>query len=186
MKDADHGIRAKQMADFGVTITYLQEMGLLTPTYKTPFKEILIGKYGTSVVLRDEYLPGAWGTTKQMCVGKYHSGTISRLIKESKLPITETEIISQIDQVAYECDLRQTSATSLPKLKRVGGTLTLGVASPLESLPNLMKAKKINVVAKNMKDVDDYLKKLGLLSQDGKKIFVDVADDIYLIVKNYL
>lgn len=186
MKDADHGIKAKQMADFGATIPYWQEMGLPTPTYKTPFEEILIGKFGTSAGIQDTWIPGSFGCEKQMVVGRYNSDTVGRLVKESKLPITEKEIISQIQLIEGDCDLRKTSATSLPNLRRVRGTLTLDTYSPLESLAGLKKVGKINVVAKDMKDMDNYLKKLGILAQDGKKLLVDVADDIYLIMKNYL
>jgi len=181
MNNPDNGVKATSISNFGTTIPYWQREGLPTPKYKTPFEEILVGKYGTHIWHEDTFRNG-----KDLVVGRYNSETVSRLISESNLHISEKDIISDIDKVWSECDLRKTTATALPKLKEVGGTLALDTASSLESLSGLKKADRINVYAKNLKDMDDYLKKLGILAEDGKKILVDVMDNIYLFLKNYL
>lgn len=176
--DSDHGIRGAQIADLQYTIPQWQRKGYHAPNYKDDFSKILLGKYGTNGYVEE--------ATKELYVGRYNSDTISRLIKESGSSIKESDIISKIHNVDSECNLRNTTAVSLPNLKRVYGALTLDTSSPLESLGGLRYAGKINVFAKNLGDMDDYLKKLGILSADGKKIIPHVFDDIYFIMKNYL
>ncbi|MBQ4646355.1 MAG: hypothetical protein IJB79_03305 [Candidatus Gastranaerophilales bacterium] len=187
MKNDDHGIRNIQMADFGSTLPRWDREGLPSPRF-SPIEEILIGKYGTSYYTTETYLPMSWKKADEVVAGRYCSDSISRIIRESKSPLTESDIISTINRVNGECDLRRTTAKSLPNLRTVEGILTLDTASPLESLGGLKKVGKINVVAKNLKEMDEYLTRLGILSADGKTInkAIDIVDDIYLVMKNYI
>lgn len=188
MKNKGCGIPAKQMCSFADDLPNWLKNGGIEPKYKSTLEQILIGKYGTTANLVDTWYSDSTGSKKQMVVGRYNSGVISRLIKESNAETSESDIISQIHVVKEGCDLRETTAISLPNLREIGGTLTLNTSSSLEKLDGLKSVKKINVVAKNLKDMDEYLIKLGILTANDKNIRgnLRIADDIYLIIKNYL
>ena len=115
-------------------------------------------------------------------IGRYSAPSIQTQLSKVKSALTENQILENVDIISENCDLRTTQATIAPKLKEVGGNLTLDASSKLESLPLLKQiGGKLTVIAKSKSDMLQFLAKLGI-STDS----VAIADGIHFVMKNFV
>ena len=115
-------------------------------------------------------------------IGRYSSPSIQTQLYKIKSSLTEDEILKSVDVISENCDLRGTQATVIPKLKEVGGNLTLDAASKLEGLPLLKQiGGKLTVIAKSQSEMLEFLAKLGI-SKDS----ISITDGIHFVMKNFV
>ena len=129
---------------------------------------------------------------KDRVLNRYSSEAVQDKLRKTRNNYTEDEILSSVSKITGSCDLRKTTVKNIPLLKEVHGNLTLDASSPLESLDSLKYAGRITVIAKNKEEMNAYLKKLGIINNNGLANFDrrDVGGDnksgIHFIMKSYI
>jgi len=185
-----YGIPADNIGTLKTNAEYAEQLRTIPKEFQAHWTDVdtfLTRHFGTNVDYRKEIRNAStnWRAKPVKTVGRYSAEPILQKLKTAKSPLSEQDIADEIYKIQGSCNLRGTTARSFPQLHEIGETLTLDTDSPLEDLGALKKVGKIDVIAKNVKEMDKFLMKIGIMSPEGK-ILPDIADDIYLVMKNYL
>ncbi|MBR6164204.1 hypothetical protein IKQ26_10020 [bacterium] len=160
--------------------------GEMCPDIWTEGDTFLRTKLGTKVRYKEEKVYPSCKHVITKTVGRYSSPLAQSLLqRQKKAVLSEQYLMEDVDIVEDSLDLRKTEIVSLPKLKEVGGNLTLDTNSRLGKLPELKQVKgKITVIAKNKDEMNDYLRRLGLIDGYGQPK-VSVGKGVELFMRSY-
>lgn len=161
--------------------------GEICPDMWTEGDTFLRTKLGTKVRYKEEKVYPSCKHVITKTVGRYSSPLVQSLLQRQKNAVlSEQYLMEDVDIVEDSLDLRKTEIVSLPKLKEVGGNLTLDTNSRLGKLPELKQVKgKITVIAKDKNDMNNYLRRLGLI--DGyNQPRVSVGKGVELVMRSYI
>ncbi len=161
--------------------------GEICPDMWTEGDTFLRTKLGTKVKYNEKKVYPSCKHVITKTVGRYSSPLAQSLLQRQKdIVLSEQYLMENVDIVENSLDLRKTEIFSLPKLKEVGGNLTLDANSSLGKLPELKQVKgKITVIAKDKNDMNSYLRRLGLI--DGyNQPRVSVGKGVELVMRSYI
>ena len=142
--------------------------------------DFLAKRFGTLVSYDKNY---ARGTTKK--IGRFSSNGIQSLLKRTKSELGEFDLLKGVNEIIDDCNLRGTSIETLTDLYRIGGNLTLDASSSIKNISGLKNIGKLTVVAKNQEEMEAFLKKIGLMAQNGEML-AKIKNGVHFVMKNYL
>ena len=114
-------------------------------------------------------------------ISRYTSDTVKQeLTKNPQMKnVTENELLKGANVIAESLNLRNTTATKLPDLQKVGDNLTIDASSKLKDLSGLKKVGgKITVLAKNPEEMKGFLEEIKLAPK--------LKEKAQLLIKNYV
>ncbi len=141
--------------------------------------DFLTKKFGT-LVSYDNFIRE---TTKK--IGRFSSNSIQSLLKRTKSELSEFDLLKGVNEVIDDCNLRGTSIETLANLHRIGGNLTLDASSSIKNISGLKDIGKLTVIAKNQEEMEAFLKKIGLMAQNGEML-AKIKNGVHFVMKNYL
>ena len=141
----------------------------------------LVKKFGTSV----NYSSGSFYETSSKVIGRYSSNGVQGLLERTKTKLKESDLLKGVNVITEDCNLKGTNIEELTDLKKIWGNLTLDTSSALKKIDGLCDIGKLTVIAKNEAEMAAFLKRIGLMAQDGS-IKTTIRNGIHFVMKNYL
>lgn len=143
--------------------------------------DFLAKKFGTSVC----YTPERWYEPAAKKIGRYSSNGIQGLLERTKTKLKESDLLKGVNVITEDCNLKGTNIEEITDLRSVWGNLTVDTTSALKKISGLLEAGKLTVIAKDKKEMVEFLKKIGLMAQDGA-IQAKIKNGVHFVMKNYL
>ena len=106
-------------------------------------------------------------------------------MERTKTKLKESDLLKGVNVITEDCNLKGTNIEEITDLRSVWGNLTVDTTSALKKISGLLEAGKLTVIAKDKKEMMEFLKKIGLMAQDGA-IQAKIKNGVHFVMKNYL